>query len=197
MSLNKLATFVSELLGPLFWAPAVVVAFLFKSNLSGSNLKILFLLVFILQVVIPLAYIYYFSLKLHLASAWDEPKRQERYPLLALLLGCFLLSSIAIYRLGTPLLFNLELITLILLIIILIVTIYWKISFHISLATFGSLMINFLYGFKLPYLLLFLSIPILYWARLTLRRHTKGQLLAAFLINLIITLGGLYLVGYT
>lgn len=69
----------------------------------------------------------------------------------------------------------------------LIITYYWKISLHAALITFFVAMLICLYGPKLlPSVLL---IILVFWSRLVLKRHNFSQLLAGFLLALIVLIG--------
>lgn len=191
--MNKLAEIISVLLGPHVWLPAIFIAAIFSSHLNQPQLITLLPSIVILQVIIPLAYLY-IAPKIGLASAWDLPKRKERYLFLAVISISSIMSLLLIYSFGTKLLFHLNLLLFILLLVLFEITLRWKISLHISLNTTGAILINFLFGWNL--LFLFLAIPLIFWARLTLKKHTAWQLLAGILISASFMLVGLKLVGY-
>lgn len=58
-------------------------------------------------------------------------------------------------------------------VIISVVTSFWKISLHTSMNTVGSILLNLLFGWNLP--VIYLVVPIVLWARITLKRHTFIQ----------------------
>ncbi len=74
----------------------------------------------------------------------------------------------------------------------LIISRYWKISMHASLVTIFVAMLIYLYGIENIWPTLFF-IPLVFWARLVLNRHTIWQLLAGLGVSIIIVLGSLYL----
>lgn len=190
---EKLAKLLSILLGPQVWLPLLFTSFLFKTGLSKSQLLILAPVLTTLQVLLPLLYLY-LAPKFGWASEWDLPKKEERYPLLLLSFIANLISIIVIYYIGTKLLFNLSLLFFVIFTIVAVITYFWKISLHVSLATIGSLMINFLFDWNMPYL--YLSIPIIFWARLTLKKHSLTQLIIPLILEPTILFLSLYYCGY-
>lgn len=147
----------------------------------------------IFQFVVPFVYIY-IALKLGIVSAWDLPKRQERYILLIVYFVSSLISLALVKIIGNEFLFNLNLIFLALTVSISLITIFWKISIHTSVNTAGAILLNFLFGWQLPWL--YLIIPIVFWSRYKLKRHTFMQLLAGITLSATVVLGGLFYFGY-
>lgn len=183
---EKLAKVLSVILGPQLWLPALLLITLFKVDLSWDRIKILLPILFILQVIIPIGYIYLMA-RTGQVTAWDLPKREERHPFLRLTLTSYLVAIVFIYLFGNQPLLNLSLIIFALLMIISVTTAFWKISFHTSLNTGGAILVNFLFDWKLPWL--YLTIPIILWARFILIRHSLAQLLAG------IGLSGAFILG--
>jgi hypothetical protein len=58
----------------------------------------------------------------------------------------------------------------------------------------AALSINFLFDWNLP--LLYLTIPVIFWARLRLKKHTVSQLIMGIIVTTIVLLGGLGFFGY-
>lgn len=177
---EKLARFLSIILGPQMWFPVLILCTVFSVGLTRHQISILLPTLFVLQVLAPMSYIY-LALHLKKISAWDLPKRQERYPFILIMLTSYFVSLILIHKFGNNLLFNLNLILLALTAIMLLTTFFWKISFHAGLNTSGSILINFLLGGKFP--IIFLTIPAIFWARYKLKRHNVAQLLAGAVVS--------------
>lgn len=188
MKKEKLANIISIILGPQVWAPLIFLVGFSHSGINNYNSYLLLPSILVLQVFLPLAYLY-LAPKVGLATSWDLPKREERYPFLGLVFITSLISLYLIHQFGDQFLFNLFLLFFILLSVVFVITLYWKISLHTYLNTFGVIFINYLFDWKLPFL--FLTIPIVFWARLTLKKHTILQLLAGILISL-----GFMLLGF-
>lgn len=192
-TMEKLAKLISIILGPHIWLPLVFLTLLFESNLNKNQLLVLIPSVLILQVFLPLAYLL-LAPKLGWVSAWDMKTRKERTPMLFLVLVAFIVSTLIIYIFGDTLLFHLSIIMLFLSASFLIINQFWKISLHAGLNTTGSIFINFLFGWKLPWL--YLTIPIIYWSRLYLKKHTPLQLIAGTVVGATEIIFGLYFFGY-
>ena len=192
MKSKRVAKWLSVILGPLFWLPALFLIIIFKSGLAPSQIKILFPTIFTLQVIMPQLYLY-IGPKLGWITSWEMNDREERKSFFILILILSLISLSIIYLIGTDLLLNLSLILLALLILLLIITRYWKISLHTAFNTGATLVINYLFNWKLS--LLYLTIPLIYWARLKLKRHTVSQLFSGIVVALVIILGGFFLFG--
>lgn len=185
----ELARLISILLGPQIWLPVLFLIIMFRSGVQPG----LFLSILFLQVIIPLAYLH-LAPKLGLAIAWDLPNRRERYPFLAVALISSLISLFLSYQFGTKLLFDLNSLVVIFLTVFFLITLYWQISLHTALNTFGAILVNSLFDWNLAFL--YLTIPVIFWARLTLKRHTIQQLLAGIIVSATLTLGGLRLMQY-
>jgi len=193
MNATKIAKLLSVLLGPQMWLPVLFLATILRSGLTSQQLVILFPSILFLEVVIPLSYLY-LAPKMGLATAWDLPKRKERYPFLALVFINNLVSLFLAHQFGTRLLFDLNILLITCLIVLFTITTHWQISLHTALNTFGGILINFLFGWNL--LLLYITIPIIFWARLTLNKHSTIQLLTGIVVSGLIALGGLRYLGY-
>ncbi|MCL5020040.1 MAG: hypothetical protein M1426_06215 [Patescibacteria group bacterium] len=188
----KIAKLLSIILGPL-WLPALLFVLIFKTGISLNNIKILLPSIFVLQILLPAIYIYYIT-KSKKVNAWDLPKRHERYSLITINMIFTMISLFLVHLYGNTLLWNLSILLLISLTIITVTTFFFKISFHMSINVVGSILINFLFDWKLPFL--YLSIPLIFWARLKLKRHNIYELLIAALFGGLITFGSLFIFGY-
>ncbi|MFA5933593.1 MAG: hypothetical protein WCV81_05680 [Microgenomates group bacterium] len=185
MNSEKAAKIISVLLGPQIWLPVMIILLVFKTGIVPDNISVVLTGLLILQFIIPVLYII-FALKLKKISAWDLPKREERYLFLLITSISYLASLLLMHRLGTVLTFHLGIIEMTLVMILSLITTVWKISFHTSLNTAGSILINFLFNWQAPWV--YLSIPIIFWARYKLKRHNPKQLIAGILISIHIML---------
>lgn len=193
MSSKKLAKILSVILGPHVWTPLLFLLVLYKSNLTLPQSKIIFPTMLVLQVVIPIGYLL-LAPKLEWVSQWDMKNKKERIPSFILMFFLTIISLIIIYLFGNKLLLHLNLTFLVLLVTLLVITIYWRISLHSSLNTAASIIVNFLFHWKAP--LLYITIPIIMWARLKLSKHTVSQVVAGVIVTSLISLAGLALFGY-
>jgi len=182
--MKKLAKLLSFLLGPFVW-PITLVILILKTGLTRSQIAILLPSCLFLQIIIPYAYIL-FAYKKKRISDLDITIRSERYRAMILTFFSFLISLWLVFIVGNRLLFNLFLLVLILIIINTSITFFWKISLHMAINVASAILINFLFQYRLPFL--YLSLPVVYWARLQLKKHSPLQLLAALVINTVVIL---------
>jgi len=189
---KTLAQILSVILGPQVWLPLIFILVIMHTEYSLRNWQIVLPLLFVLQIVVPLA-VPYIAYKLGKISDWDIPERKDRPKFLVVSIISWVLSLFIIYYLGNKLLFDLNITMFLLLLVLSVIMLFWKISIHASLNTVGALLINFLYGWQLP--ILYLSIPLVVWARLILKRHTWGQLSAGVIVSTLIFLGSLKALG--
>jgi len=192
MNSKKVAKCLSVILGPYLWLPILFTLIIFKTGLSSNQIRILFPTILILQVIIPLLYLF-LGPTFGWISSWEMKIREERKPFLILVFVSSLMSLVAIYLYGNSLLLQMSIILLTLLVVLQAITNYWKISLHAAFNTGAVLVINFLFNWKLGFL--FLTIPLIFWARLELKRHTISQLTLGFIIAVVIILSGLFLLG--
>lgn len=193
MTSEKLAKILAVILGPHVWLPILFVIVIMKSGLTPNQLVIIFPSVLILEVIIPIAYLV-IAPKLKWIGEWDMMTQKERLPFFLLMLTTTTISLIIIQLFGNKLLLHLNIIILSSLITLFIITIFWKISLHTSLNTAAVIIVNFLFNWRLP--LLYLTIPIIFWARHHLKKHSLNQLIAGVVITASIILGELFVFGY-
>ncbi len=190
---EKIARFISVLLGPHVWLPLLFILIIFKSGLTSTQAKVILPSILLLQVVLPLTYMI-IAPRLGWVSKWDMELKEERKPFFLFLLVLTLVNLTIIYFFGNNFLFDLNIIFIVLLLVLFGITKYWKISLHLSLNTASLILINFLFSWQFPFL--YLIIPIIFWARLKLKKHTVNQLSAGVIITAIVIIGGLKLFGY-
>lgn len=189
---NKLAKLISIAFGPEVLLPALLVIIVFKSGLTFKQMEIVIPAVLVFQFLVPAIYIL-MMLKLKETSSWDLPRRQDRYRFLLVTVASFMVSLALIYQFGNRFLLELNLILTILALIFFTVTFFWKISLHSGIATTVSILANFLFDWKIP--ALYLMIPLVWWSRYALGRHTLAQLLAGACLCAAVSLGFLTLFG--
>lgn len=180
-----LAKFISLILGPVVWIPAMIYVFLNKAQLPPQSRFILFIAYGVFMFIAPFAYVIFSYFKGRISDL-DISVRQQRYKYLFLFIFSLTTLTCIIYIFGTPLLLKLQILILLIVVVNTIITFFWKISFHMTTNIVGSLIVNFLFDWKLTYL--YLTIPLIFWSRLYLKRHTVPQLLGALILNGAITL---------
>ncbi len=176
----KLAKFLSLILGPVILWPVTLTIILFNTHLHYQQLIIFLPALFLLQAVIPFGYIL-LAFKGKKISDLDLTKRRERYRPIFVVAACLLMSLVVIYFFGNRELFSLSALLFLLIFLNGIITVFWKISFHMAINTVFVILINYFYHWSFVYLLVFL--PLIFWSRLTLKKHTVNQLLGALVLN--------------
>lgn len=189
---TKLAKVLSIIFGPQLWLPLLLLVVIFKTGLSSHQIQILLPVIFVFQVLTPLAYLH-LSPRLGLSKAWDLPKRADRYLFLLITGLGLLISAWFVYSYGNLLLIHLGLIVIVIMLITFLITLFWKISLHMSLMVCGCLIISYLFNWNLGFI--YLAIPVIFWARLRLKSHTFSQLAVPIFLDTSIGLGMLYFFG--
>ncbi len=181
--MKKVAKIISFLLGPQLWLPVLVILFVFFTGV-GSSLEIpLLSLLILFFIVIPFSSIV-LAYKTGKVSDLDLTKRTERFKPLFIMFICFLCGLASVFFLANSVLLHLYILFFILFIVNAVITLFWKISFHMTVNVAGAIFINYLFGWRFPWL--YLCIPLVFWARYVLKKHTIAQLVGAAALDLII-----------
>lgn len=175
-----LALISSFIFGPQIWGPIIIVISLFKSDVSQSQITILLPFLLFGTLGIPFGYILY-AYKKKIIKDLDMTNRLERFIPLTIIISSLCISTLYIYILHANKLGNLFLLFTLLMIVNGIITIFWKISLHMAINVLGTLLCIYLYG-SIAYPIL-ITIPIIFWSRLFLKRHTFMQVIISLLLN--------------
>nr|BBH94432.1 hypothetical protein KTA_26310 [Thermogemmatispora argillosa] len=142
----------------------------------------------------PLLYVV-LSLRLGLVSDLDLTRRHERWhPFLFCLLS-YGLGLLFLLLLHAPR--SLELIlglTLVVGLLLLVITLWWKISIHAAALAGAATVLTALYG--LIFLPSFLLLVLVCWSRVVLGRHTLAQVVSGALLSIGLAVGVLLLIGF-
>lgn len=193
MATARIAKIISLLLGPFTWFPILIILIVSRSGLTNNQIYIGLPVLITFQIIVP-AVVLETGRRLKKVDSWDLTTREERVPIMFLSTSSFLVSLFLTRFWGNKLLFDLLTIEIFISVAILVITKFWKISLHAAINTAGALIINFLFNWKLPEL--YLLIPLAIWARLTLKKHTLGQLIAGVLVSGGLALISLIYLGY-
>lgn len=175
---ERIAKFLSR---PVTVFLFLLTAILFISNTPISNQYLLS--ISLLSFVVPILILLLFK-KLNLISDINATKREER-PRLYLTMSIPLLISLFLsFKTGNTELVTIFLVTAITFFFSILVTLFWKISYHMIFNTLFIFII--LYISKDPiYLLLLPILPAIGWSRLERDRHTLLQVIAGVILPLI------------
>lgn len=166
---------------------------IFKTGLSGDQIRLLLPSLFFLLVFIPFFYLH-LALRMGWVSHWDLPKKEERRTIMVIFVISSILSFVLVSQYGTKLLADLFTILLITGFLISLITFFWKISIHMVLDTTGILMLNFLLGWH--FWPLAVLIPVVGWARYKLKRHTPMQILSGTILSAVVFIAALRYFNY-
>lgn len=186
----------AKLISILFGLPLLVLISFYGVFLSSFDIKKSLFVIAILsifQIIIPVLTILYLLWTKRIGDIEIE-KRGERILPFSIITLCFFVATVIAYTLGEQILFHYQLILFIILLVNFVITLFWKISLHMAASTVMGVFIVTFSGWK--FVPLFIILPLVYWARLFLKRHTHGQLIAGFVVNIGVTLALLYYFGY-
>ncbi|MCX6807131.1 MAG: phosphatase PAP2 family protein [Candidatus Berkelbacteria bacterium] len=187
--IKKPLEIVSLILNPLFLALILILLGIEESNLSKEHMMVFTLAALILNGFLPIYFIYSSFQKGIVID--DTVKNKEviknRSSILAKIVIIFFAEIIALsfYHNPEPLyaiVFALALLNLALFII----NMRRKVSLHAAGVTAFALVVLALFGWS--FWLVIVLIPVVFWSRFYLLRHTKKQLLAGFFTAIFITL---------
>lgn len=180
---KKFAEIVSIVLSPFVLTPLPIVAYLFTYQVSTEKLWIFA----VISIIIGLSSIMQnvIFLKLKIISDWNVPDRKDRpfYNIVSAII--FLIGFIISYFYLDSAFQAIPLSLTVILFIFAIISLFWKISGHLTFLTF-SITMTFLIINSNYVLLAFLLIPLLIWSRLLLKHHTLYQTLGGSLLGIII-----------
>lgn len=177
--MKKLAQLVSFLFG-IPWVVAIVWILLFETGLTGSQIKLFAFIFPFLHIVVPLVYMIH-AVKKGEISDFDISKREERYGILTVIFVKNIMSLIAIALFGNAYLLHIGLAVVAAFTAVYVITFYWKISLHMTFNTVGITLLNVVTDWNHVYL--FAILPIVFWSRYALKKHTPAQLIAGFAVS--------------
>lgn len=174
------ARIISFVFGPVSWVIFFIITCYYKGLFQNtSNMFVVIMIAFIIPIVF-----FSFLLKTKKISDLDITTRQERYPFLIMMNICLLALLYFLYTQHLTTLFHLTQIVYIIITISSFITFFYKVSFHITFSYTFSILINMLFSFKTWWL--YPLVPMVFWSRLILKKHTVMQMLLAITIDTII-----------
>lgn len=187
------ARFVSNLLAPSTISIPLVFLVAFYHALSPMKALFYACVTLFFICVGPLAYIV-IGVRLGTFSDMDVSRRSERLGPFVFGLGSVLLCLFALQILHGPKnLFTLLLIIVVSGVLMMIITLWWKISIHASSLASAATILTVLYG--AIFLPTFLLVVLVSWSRVELRRHTVAQVVMGSLVSIALSLVILYIRG--
>jgi hypothetical protein len=189
----QFARYVSTILSPAAVSiPFVLLVALHKANNTALALGHAFVALLFMSAG-PLLYIF-IGVKLGKFTDVDVSVRSQRVGPFIVGLGSTLLGLLLLAILNASR--SLEVVLLIVLIcglIMMAITLWWKISIHASTLAGATTMLTVLYGnVMLP---TFLLLALVCWSRVILHRHTTAQVVGGSLLSIVLSLVALSLLG--
>ncbi len=183
---TRLARYVSNVLSPLVVSLPFVffVAFYHAQNVLTALLYALVILFFLSFG--PMVYILV-GVRMGKFTDSDVSMRSQRVgPFLFGITSALIGLATLFFTHGPKNLQTLLLITVVSGFVMMIVTLWWKISIHASSLAAAATLLTALYGsIVLPAFILLIAVC---WSRVVLRRHTVGQVIAGSLLSVTLTL---------
>jgi membrane-associated phospholipid phosphatase len=190
----QLARTISYLLAPAtISVPMILLVAFYQARSIASALAYGVTTLFFLSIG-PFAYIL-LGVRLGKLSDVDVSRRSERvgpflFGLLSVCLGWFALMLMH----GPARLITILLLTMVSGLVMMIITLWWKISLHASSLATAATMLTVLYGaIMLP---IFVLLALVSWSRVVLRRHTPAQVVAGSLLGIALSVIVLRLRGW-
>ena len=175
---NSVAKFFSRVV-TLSLILLAIISVTLNINLS-LGYEFLFVL---LTVVIPLLTIILFKV-FGITSDFNVTKREERPKLFFVMAISFLLALILSFKTGDMRLITIYTTLNLTFVLGFLITLFWKVSFHMIWSILSLFFILFLWQIPSLYLLCLL-IPLIGWSRLQLKRHTLKQVIGGGLLTLL------------
>lgn len=128
-------------------------------------------------------------------SDFHLPKREQRLRPLLFSLGTALIAWVLFHRAGVPLgLKMLTSVNALQAILFFLITLRWKISLHCAAAAILAELLLLYFGpLAAPFVM---SVPLIAWSRLHLRRHTLAQTVAGASLGILILTPTLFFYGF-
>ena len=189
----RFARIVSNILAPVTISlPFVVLVAFYHTRNQLAAIVYAFITLFFLSIG-PLIYVV-IGVRTGKLSDLDVSRRSERagpflFGIISTSIGLLVLSLVH----GPKDLQTALILTAISAVILMVTTLWWKISIHASTMAGAATMLTVLYGMAL--LPLFLLLVLVSWSRVVLRRHTVAQIVSGSLLNIVLSLAILKLRG--
>ncbi len=176
MFTKRLAELVSLLLHPIVITPIVIIFFLSKvENSWSTQIGWLISLIFF-GLILPVLWLIIFSDR----NGFDVSFSRRPIFLGLNLFGVFILTLIYFLG-GAPPIYQMLTISILLIGFVMVtVTFFWKISIHLAGLGTSLALLTVWFGYSIG--LLYIAFPLLFWARIYLKKHTFGQAILGFLI---------------
>ncbi len=184
MPLHRFASLISWAISPIAVAPAaylLVVIYGFRNDPARFNYL---LVLFLASTIVPMLLIYGLK-KIGKVSDYNITFREQRFLPLLVMVGVNALGYELMLQLDAPRIFTgILLFNAVNMVLILLITLQWKISIHLLTLTSSIALLYLQFGTVALWLLCL--VPVLMWSRIYLKAHTFMQTLVGSLIGFLI-----------
>lgn len=176
------ALLISRIFEPVVLFIFILVMVFVRANLPASTVLwqgsiILFV------IILPPMVLLIRALKQKKISNWDMSDRKQRVGALFIFLGIFALGIFLLSLFHQPIITNFFLYMFVVFLLFFAVTLLYKMSGHLTGAAIWVICVSYWFGWYTN--LLFFMLPLLGWSRVTLKRHTVGQVLLGLVFGLV------------
>lgn len=185
----SIAEVVSIILDPIFLGLLILIASIIKSSMLQNVMIGWIIGILILNALIPALFYWFFTSQGYVFDAPLTNKNAQKQRIIIFMIYLAVIALELIVLVSTHIyqpLFAVLVGATITIIIGSIISYFYKVSVHASMATLFVSMIILLFGWGWWPVILF--IPVIFWSRLMLHRHTISQLLTGFVLSLVIVL---------
>lgn len=188
--IQKIAEVISNISNPGLLAILIIFMAVYRSEMPHNIAIAWYIAILIFNCVIPGIIYLYFTKKGYVFD--DTLSHENVHKERILLFGSFLLVAVlelvimvVTHEHYQPLLATIVG-GIVSIVFASVVSYFWKISMHSAMITYFTMMLVFIFGYQ--YWPVFLLIPLVWWARLVLHRHTIWQLLGGCGLSIAIVL---------
>lgn len=190
---KKIAKIISRIFGPFTCSPILFLILCLYSYPLGQGLE-KFVTYFAVLYIIPALYIIW-MVKTKRADAELSDRRSRPIFFTISTLTSIAAFFLAYYILNEPrIVVTYFLAVSLFMFVFTFITFFWKISIHVAFVTI--LTFYFAWLFNKYFLFLGVFIPLVAWARYYLKLHSIFQMIAGFLVSVIVTFLTFYLLNY-
>lgn len=169
-------TLISRLFDPIIVFGVIAVIGAMQSGMSSSALGQFILITFFGMILPPVAVLVW-AIKTHRIGNWDISNRQQRVRALTAFTGFLCVDLLLVYFFGNSTLMTLFLDFCFWFIGFFAITLFWKVSGHVSTSAFATGFLIRWFGWSWwPVLFV---IPLLAWVRVKQHNHTPAQTIVA------------------
>ena len=177
------ASLISRIIDPFI---GFILLFLFaglKSGATGWDLLSLMGILFV-TMILPPGLLLWWAVKTKRVTNWDISNRSQRVRAFVVLAFLFCIDYFIMQAVGTPLMNQVFQFFLVLFAGFFLITLRWKLSGH--MATISVIALFFTYWYGGMFFLLFTLIPMVAWSRITLKRHTMGEIVGGTIYTIFV-----------